>query len=300
MKKKVIVDCDNTLGLGGWELDDGLALLYILGVPELELVGITTTFGNAKINKVILYTKKLLKSIGREDIQLVKGASKRGEPPTEAASFLVNTVASNPREITLLALGPLGNLRCAAQIDENFFHNIKDIVLMGGITKYPFKIRNAIFPEINLSYDLGAALRVFHAECPITIINAHICKQVPFTKAHLERVSFWPQWLKSLILSLFATYKKYIGIDCICIWDVLVPLFLTNPELFDDHHVKIAASSVKDINNGLLVPNKDEKGVLINMPSNILDRGRFMDRVIESWFDFHNTVMKENNGYLEF
>lgn len=300
MHKKVILDCDNTLGLGGWELDDGLALLYILGAPELNLVGITTTFGNARINKVMLYTNKLLKSIGREDIPLVKGASKREVPPTEAARFLANTAASNPKEITLLALGPLGNLRGAAQIDENFFHNIKEVILMGGITEYPFKIRNAKFPELNLSHDLEVALSVLHENCPITVINAEICKQVPFTKTHLERVSFWPQWLKSLISSLFVTYNKYIGIDCIFIWDVLVPIFLTNPELFNDNQIRITASSVKDIYNGLLVPDKDDKGVFINMPSKILDRGRLMDILIENWTHFHDIVMNENNGYIEF
>ena len=46
MITKVIFDCDNTMGQIGWELDDGLALFYILGSSDLELLGITATFGN--------------------------------------------------------------------------------------------------------------------------------------------------------------------------------------------------------------------------------------------------------------
>lgn len=65
------------------ELDDGLALFYILGSSDLELLGITTTFGNGTLKKVMYHTERLLKVIGREDIPLIKGVSKKEEPPTD-------------------------------------------------------------------------------------------------------------------------------------------------------------------------------------------------------------------------
>ncbi len=300
MKKKVIFDCDNTMGYIGRELDDGLALLYILGCPDLELLGITTTFGNGKIDKVMHYTQKFLKAIGREDIPLIKGASKRGEVSTEAAHFLADKADSNPEDITLLAAGPLGNLRGAVQIDPNFFRNIKEIILMGGITEYPFKIRKVKLPELNLSNDLEAAFRIIHAECPITVINSEICKQVPFTQEHMEKVNFWPKKMGAIIKSLFSTYGKYWDLDFIYIWDVLVPVFLTHPELFDKNPVRIVAMNVEDINNGLLVLTDDNNGVLINMPSKVLDPNRFMNIVIETWLRFHNITMDKNKGYSDF
>jgi len=52
MTQKIIFDCDNTLGIPLKEVDDGLTLLYLLGVPELDLLGITTTFGNGRIDQV--------------------------------------------------------------------------------------------------------------------------------------------------------------------------------------------------------------------------------------------------------
>lgn len=42
--KKVIFVCDNTMGLYGKDVDDGLALLYLLGRDDIKLIGITTTF----------------------------------------------------------------------------------------------------------------------------------------------------------------------------------------------------------------------------------------------------------------
>lgn len=297
MKKKIIFDCDNMMGQVKWELDDGLALFYILGCSDLELLGITTTFGNGQLEKVMYHTKRLLKAIGREDIPLIKGASKKEEPPTEAARFLADKAASNPGEITLLAAGPLGNLRGAGQIDPNFFRNLKEIIFMGGHIKHPFKMGNKSLQDFNLAFDLKAALRVFNAECPVNIINSEICTLVPFTTAHLERVTFFPESIIDLIKGWFSFYNKYFGLDLIYIWDVLVPVLFNHPELFDKNPVRINASKVEDIDYGHLVATKDDKGVLVNMPSKILDTNKFMNIVIDSWQRFHNFTMDKNKGY---
>ena len=297
MKKKVLFDCDNMMGQARWELDDGLTLFYILGCSDLELLGITTTFGNGKIEKVMYHTKRLLKAIGREDIPLIKGASKKEEPPTDAARFLANKAASNPGEITLLAAGPLGNLRGAAQIDPNFFQNLKELIFMGGHINHPFKVGKRMIPDFNLAFDLKAALRVLHAECPVNLFNSEICTQVPFTTAHLERINFFPETVIDLIKGFFLFYNKYFGLDLIYIWDVLVPVLLTNPDLFDKNLVRLKASDVEDINYGHLKVTDDDNGVMVNMPSTILDPNLFMNIVIESWQRFHNFTIDKNKGY---
>ena len=46
-KIPVVVDCDNTLGIPGCDVDDGTALIYLLGCPEVEIIGITTSYGNS-------------------------------------------------------------------------------------------------------------------------------------------------------------------------------------------------------------------------------------------------------------
>ena len=297
MQKKIIFDCDNLMGQVRRELDDGLALLYILGCSELDLLGITATFGNGTLNKVMYHTKRLLKAIGREDIPLIKGASKKEQPPTDAARFLADKAALNPGEITLLAAGPLGNLRGAVQIDPNFFRNLKELFLMGGHIKHPFKLGKIELPDINLAFDQKATFRVLHAECPVNIINAEICTQVPFTPAHLERVNFFPETVINLIENFISVHKKYTELDHIYIWDVLVPVLFNHPELFDKNPVRINASKVEDIDYGHLVATEDEKGVLVNMPSKILDTNKFMNIVIESWQRFHNFTMDKNKGY---
>ena len=50
--RKIIHDCDCTFGINGCDVDDGLALLYLLGDPEAEVLGVTTTYGNNTLEKV--------------------------------------------------------------------------------------------------------------------------------------------------------------------------------------------------------------------------------------------------------
>ncbi|RLD03663.1 MAG: nucleoside hydrolase, partial [Chloroflexota bacterium] len=90
---KIIFDCDNTMGLWTKEIDDGLALYYLLGRPDVGLVGVTTTFGNGTIDQVYPQTQKMVTDLGRQDIPVVKGAGKRAEGPTEAARFLAEKAA---------------------------------------------------------------------------------------------------------------------------------------------------------------------------------------------------------------
>ena len=55
--KHVIFDCDNTLGVKDCDVDDGLALLYLLGCEEVTVHGVTCTYGNNKLPVVYAHTK---------------------------------------------------------------------------------------------------------------------------------------------------------------------------------------------------------------------------------------------------
>ena len=61
--KKIIFDCDNTFGVNNCDVDDGLALLYLLGRKEANLIGITSCYGNSTIETTFSNTKRMLKEI---------------------------------------------------------------------------------------------------------------------------------------------------------------------------------------------------------------------------------------------
>lgn len=116
----VIFDCDNTMGLNGKDVDDGLALLYLLGSKNIELKAITTTFGNSTIENVHPNTERVLKALNRPNIPLYKGASSPKNRYSEAAQALVDMVNNQPNEITILATGSTSNLMGAYEIDPYF------------------------------------------------------------------------------------------------------------------------------------------------------------------------------------
>ena len=63
-KLRLIMDCDCTMGVPGCDVDDSLALLYVLDCPEAELLGVTCSFGNNTQDTVYRNTKRLLKDWG--------------------------------------------------------------------------------------------------------------------------------------------------------------------------------------------------------------------------------------------
>lgn len=278
---RVLYDCDNTLGLPLREIDDGLTLLYLLGRPDIELLGVTTTFGNGPIDQVYPQTAQLLRDLGRGDIPVVEGAGARGQAPTEAAHFMAKTVAAAPGEITVLATGPLGNLYAAAQLDPNFFHNLKQIVCMGGYLS-PLRIGWRNLPELNLSSDPEAAHSVLNAPCPVTLMNAHICLQAGFGWRDLRRARFWATALRRVVRNWLVTFGLYCGVSVFYLWDLLPAIYVSEPDLFDENPVAVC-STVADLETGTLVLGGNGAGARINMPSRILDRERFMAVLFKAW-----------------
>ncbi|MGB9592529.1 MAG: nucleoside hydrolase [Anaerolineae bacterium] len=280
---RVICDCDNTMGVPGKPVDDGQTILYLLGRPDIDLVGITTTFGNGTIDEVYGATAWLLRTLGREDIPLFKGAGARGEAPGNAARFLADMAARYPGEISVLAIGPLGNLHAAAEIDPAFFRNVKQISIMGG---YFGPLKGAYWqkvPELNLSRDPEAAYAVFHAPCPVTLMNANVCQQAPFGLRELERMSTWRG------TPIYQTLHDWVlqceideGLPGDYLWDLLPAVYLSYPELFDENRVWLQ-SSVADLETGTLVLGERGEGAEVNMPSQIRDVGRFYEILYDAW-----------------
>ena len=67
-KMKMIIDCDTGV-------DDALAITYILANPDIELLGVTTTFGNVDLDMAAVNSKLILELFHKGEIGVYKGAS---------------------------------------------------------------------------------------------------------------------------------------------------------------------------------------------------------------------------------
>lgn len=278
---RVIVDCDNTMGAPFKEVDDGLTLLYLLGRPDVDILGITTTFGNGPIEDVYALTQDFLRRVGRSDIPLFKGAGERGQPPTEAAHFLAEAAADHAGEVAVLALGPMGNLRAAAEIDSAFFSNIKHVSCMGGYL-HPLRLGWKKVDELNLASDPEAAFAVLRSGCPVTLMNAHTCLQASFGWGDLARVRHWGRDTRTAIRRWLLGHALACGLGKFYLWDLLPAVCVSHPELFDANWVWIR-STAADLETGSIVVGAPGEGRHIHMPERILDVARFRSILFSAW-----------------
>jgi len=278
-RTKIILDCDNSMGSFFWEVDDGLAIAYLLNKPEVELVGITTVFGNRTYDHK--YTVRQLKEAGRTDIPLYKGAQGPNERPAEAAVFLAETAAEFPGEITIIAAGPLANLQAASEIDPGFFSNLKQVVLMGGITgELVFGKRTVA--ELNLSADFEASHALFNSGCPVTVMTAQFCLNAPFYKEDLKKLDNFPAKWKRYLRNWLFTMKIGVGLDRFILWDLVPVVYAVHPEYFIDRNM-VLTSSPEDLKTGYLRFTDNGNGNRINVPEQFRDRDAFYNDLFAAW-----------------
>lgn len=231
--KRIVMDFDNTMGVQGCDVDDGLALLALLGSPDLCTVeGLTTTYGNSTIDVVYQNTLRMKEDL-KLDIPVFKGAASADEPLSEAAEFLARICAENPGEICIVATGSLTNLKGAAQVDPNFFNNVAEIALMGGYSK-ALVINGKIMDELNFSCDAEATLMTLQAPCPVMDALSQNC--LPCFYTHDELVSEFSDdsWLMEACNKWFGTMDDWYDWGGFTVWDLLSSMYVIRPDLFED------------------------------------------------------------------
>jgi inosine-uridine nucleoside N-ribohydrolase len=283
--KKVILDCDNTIGLEKKDVDDGLAFLFLLGREDIDLMAVTSVFGNSSIQDTYSTTESMLANFNLKDkIEHFKGAAAAGDHQTEAAEYLARTAAENKNEITLIAIGPLTNLYAAWKIDNNFFKNLKEIIIMGGVTEL-LQFGEDTIDELNFSSDPEAAEKVLKAEVPVALMSGNLCLAARFGEKSWRRVKRSQNkpvraYISDKIEHWYQYSSEMIGLTGFYMWDVVAVVYMTAPEIFPYNKRKFV-STVEDLKIGQIKTEKAEGRLqdagVINLPSTILDTKRFKD-----------------------
>lgn len=286
--KKVILDCDMTMGVDGCDVDDGLAMLYLLGSPEVELLGLTATYGNNKLDVVVDTMKTVLSEIKRPDIVVKKGGAKAGDYTSEASDFLAEMANQYPGELSILATGSLTNLRGAYEKDNTFFDKVKEIVLMGGITE-PLVFEKKVMNELNFSCDPLATYTVLTKGKNVTTMTGNNCLKVLFTRKEYQQffqsgnpAAEYIRWKTDY---WFDNNDEDYGIKGFYNWDVTSAVYLVHPELFSDHK-ELLLTSVEDLETGYLrrVEEQMESNCICNLPE-IEKEQEFRETIYNTWME---------------
>jgi purine nucleosidase len=206
--RHIILDTDI-----GTNPDDCLALALVLASPEVQLVAVTTVFGNVLLRARIALELLRLRGIrdlpvamgaeaplvhnrpvdwaGYEGQGLLETADRTLEPAQEhAAELIARTVMARPGEITLLAIGPLTNVALALRREPRLGEALGGLVLMGGVVGGPASLH---LPETehNFRSDPEAAqvvLRTIPTGTAVTIVPLDVTTQVRLRSPDLERI----------------------------------------------------------------------------------------------------------------
>jgi purine nucleosidase len=196
VRRRVILDVD--VGI-----DDAFALLLAHYSPAIDLVGITTVFGNTDVDVGTRNTLYIKEKFGIE-ADVYPGAAAalyvpKGPPPAfvhgedglgdveeriepaiepsaiSAPRFLIETILANPGEITVIAVGPYTNLMMARLLEPRIVAAVRDVIVMGGAAGFDGELGNAnVVGEANVFNDPHAAGALFRYDWPVTMVGLDV------------------------------------------------------------------------------------------------------------------------------
>jgi inosine-uridine nucleoside N-ribohydrolase len=263
-------------------VDDAMALCFAMAHPRIELLGITTTFGNVTAPQASTNALYLTQLAGRS-IPVAQGLGKplvkHAEPPPDfihgadglgnlptrlksntgqldtrsAAQFIVDMARARPGQITLVPVGPLTNIAHALQLEPKLPQLVKQIVLMGGAVKEGGNVSPVA--EANIWNDPHAADAVFTAGFDLTMVGLDVTYQVVIpvllfenlaTQHHhplLDALLHAVRFYANFYATRYPDLKRNPG----CFGhDVLAFIALLNPELF-----KFAQGRLRCVTEGI-------------------------------------------------
>ncbi len=195
-RRAVILDTDPGL-------DDAVALFFLLGRADiLDLIGITTVYGNTTLEHTTENALKLLSFLNRDipvypgaeaplirehvsgemihgpsglaDVDLpepTKGVAEDGVP---AAQFMAREVLKRPGEVTIMTIGPMTNLALALRLYPGLSGKIAQVITMGGAMGMGNRTPSA---EYNIFADPHAAHIVFSSGVPLVMLGLDVTEQ---------------------------------------------------------------------------------------------------------------------------
>lgn len=272
MKKKVIVDFDNTFSLEGCDLDDIVALLYLLTSEKVEVPFVCTTFGNSTLDNVNKCTEDFFKLVGinlkiysgNKDPNHSSEISVADAKTNKAANAMIQCIEEYPNEVHLLALGSLHNFADAFALAPKTISKVKSFTAMGGTTA-PLIFNKTEMNELNFSIDYNASKVVLkNFPCP-NIITGNNCIKHIYT---LDDFKVIPKTkiiniLYEVIEKWFYFFKNKFDFTGNVLWDVFASMYITEPELFLDEFNEYELSS-EQLKTGCLVSTSS--GTKLNLP----------------------------------
>jgi inosine-uridine nucleoside N-ribohydrolase len=223
--RRVILDVDPGI-------DDAIAILLALRSPELTVEAVTTVAGNVTVDLGSENALRVLSLARRTDIPVAKGSARplrkalvtatywhgsnglgEVELPRSVASLdrrhavdlMIEMAHEHPRDLTVVATGPLTNVALALRKAPSIRHELSEIIVMGGSTVGGNETAAA---EFNFYVDPDAAHVVFASGVPVTMVGLNATRQTLLTRQHVDTLASSTSCLGRFVAKLGNFYLK--------------------------------------------------------------------------------------------
>ncbi|MFT5675701.1 MAG: inosine-uridine nucleoside N-ribohydrolase [Paraglaciecola sp.] len=255
MTHKIIIDTDPGI-------DDAMAILFAFQSPDIDVLGLTSVFGNVPVEMSAQNALTLCELAGK-DIPVCKGVgmpwvgaesgyshfvhgddgfgninfpkSKRPLDPRSSAQFIIDMARQHPGEITIAAIGPLGNLALALRLEPDLPKLIKGVTLMGGAAFVPGNVTPVA--EANIWNDAYAAEIVFAADWDLNMFGLDVTNNVFFNPGFLNQLKHDNPKLGGFVHDAAQFYVEFYSANrdsrgC-CFHDAMPLAHLIDPSIFE-------------------------------------------------------------------
>lgn len=208
MTMKMILDMDTGV-------DDTMAIAYALGCPDIDLIGVTCSFGNVTVERAVRNTLDVLHLFGADDVPVYAGAEKalikdviyHPEVSTQkvhgvngvgevelpeapriveempAAQFIVESARKYGKELALVPTAGLRNIADAIAIDKEAIAGVGIISIMGGSLSGG---NHTPYAEANFYVDSASAKYVVESGIPLQLVGLDITLKTFMTEADIK------------------------------------------------------------------------------------------------------------------
>jgi inosine-uridine nucleoside N-ribohydrolase len=279
MTHKIILDTDPGI-------DDAMAIFFAFQSPDIEVLGLTTVYGNVPVDMAAKNAITLCDLAGK-DIPVCKGvarpwvgpestyahfvhgddgfgninfpAAKGQLDPRSSAQFIVDMARQYPGEITLVAIGPLGNLALALRLEPELPKLIKAVSIMGGAAF----VRGNVTPvaEANIWNDAYAAEIVFSAPWQLNMFGLDVTNSCPFSPDFLRQLKQANNKLGGFVHDAAQFYVQFYSQnreEDLCFFHDAMPIaHLIEPSLFElqTGHARVSTDPLNIGQTSVALPN---------------------------------------------
>ncbi|MCY2965673.1 MAG: nucleoside hydrolase, partial [Planctomycetota bacterium] len=175
--------------------------------------------------------------------------------PHDSVKVLVDLVRAHPHEITLLTLGPLGNVIAAAERAPDFLESLAGLVCCGGAISVGGDVTAAA--ETNMFLNPEAARFVVAGKHAKTLVPLDVTNKAVLTLEQFPKITATDSPASQFLSKLsFRTHRQLLGIESIRIAEVVALAVVARPQLVRSQPMPVSVETEGELTRGATVADR--------------------------------------------